>query len=359
MRIQPLIVAADKIVNGVGSLDQINSLEVELLKLIGQDTPHKTVKHLVIDPLSSGWDTPLEQNHFRSGNGPIEALGQAYELISLGQADAVVIEGRDYLRSEYSRDDRIKLMQIYNNMDISAAYDLLAQRFIKGFQPPMLQQRFRNLADILFDNYLRTALKRGIDVSTISDSRGHEWLTPLFRLCDCANPYVDFEGKMIVTSEYIAEQLEVAPEKRVKLLGVAVKKLEFDGPDYVETIARYDHLSDAYNGACRIAEINFQTQFHRGNAFLEAYTCFPIVPLAFLLRSGIADSVEDIPRILEEHEITVTGGMGLARAAWNNPALNASIELCNRLVDGDKRYGGVHGNGGLGYSQGFAILERY
>jgi hypothetical protein len=62
--------------------------------------------------------------------------------------------------------------------------------------------------------------------------------------------------------------------------------------------------------------------------------------------------------LLSEREVTVTGGMNLARAPWNNPALNALIVMCERLNAGSATMGAVHGNGGLGYKQGFAILQN-
>lgn len=99
--------------------------------------------------------------------------------------------------------------------------------------------------------------------------------------------------------------------------------------------------------------------FLAGEALLEAYTCYPVVPLAFLLASRIAPSPDAIPELLQHFEITVTGGMNLARAAWNNPCLNALIAMYERLTEGTLSVGAVHGNGGLGYKQGFALLVRH
>ncbi|OLN28807.1 hypothetical protein DSOL_3884 [Desulfosporosinus metallidurans] len=50
--------------------------------------------------------------------------------------------------------------------------------------------------------------------------------------------------------------------------------------------------------------------------------------------------------------------MNFARAPWNNPALNALIDMCKAMRKGVKNYGLVHGNGGIGEIQGVAILER-
>jgi hypothetical protein len=50
--------------------------------------------------------------------------------------------------------------------------------------------------------------------------------------------------------------------------------------------------------------------------------------------------------------------MNLAKAAWNNPALNSLILMHHRLCDSSQKIGLIHGNGGLGYRQGVAIIER-
>tara|TARA_B100000809_G_C15051718_1_gene499142 strand:+ start:796 stop:939 length:144 start_codon:yes stop_codon:yes gene_type:complete len=47
--------------------------------------------------------------------------------------------------------------------------------------------------------------------------------------------------------------------------------------------------------------------------------------MAFLLVSGLVDALEDIPNFLAQHLITITGGMNLAKAGWNNPAFNALV----------------------------------
>ena len=80
--------------------------------------------------------------------------------------------------------------------------------------------------------------------------------------------------------------------------------------------------------------------------------------MAFLLVSGLVDILDDIPDFLSKYSITITGGMNLARGAWNNPALNALVLMHQRLCDGPEKLGLIHGNGGLGYRQGIAIVER-
>jgi hypothetical protein len=91
---------------------------------------------------------------------------------------------------------------------------------------------------------------------------------------------------------------------------------------------------------------------------LEAYTCYPPIPIALLLATGFVNNINKISEFLKHHEITVTGGMNIARAPWNNPALNGLIEVTKLLVKGNSQYGMVHGNGGIGEAQGITVLER-
>lgn len=67
--------------------------------------------------------------------------------------------------------------------------------------------------------------------------------------------------------------------------------------------------------------------------------------------------VEQMPEFLLKHSITITGGMNLARAPWNNPALNGLITMVQRMQMNGENIGLIHANGGLGYRQGVAILR--
>jgi len=306
---------------------------------------------LTIDPLTVPWGASSFR-HYQSGNAPILALKEANNIISSGEADAVIISGTDPLWSGYAPDRRRNLMDIYKdaNLTIPEAYTELAKAFIE--ENEITESEFTHFAEILFNNYVETASKRGI---TRLD-RLTEKVTPLFAKSDCANPVVDFDGKLILGNEETADLLGISD--RVYLLGVGVDDSVKDGPGNEQEIAEYHHLISAYNTACSAAGINFKELFLGKEALLEAYTCFPIVPLAFLLKTGIAEKGE-LDGIIRNHPLTVTGGMNLARAPWNNPALHALIVMYHKLLETDTLYGGVHGNGGLGYSQGFAVIGRH
>lgn len=344
-----VIIAASRRVDGKGSLTETEEAERSLRER-GFD-----LTKFYIDPLSKGWDTPLEENHFRSGCAPLEALSRACRLLKAGKADAVLISGEDNLKSDYAANKalRNRLMAIYGeSYPLTEAYTDLAWEFMKNVG--LSQAQFKSLSQKLFENYTRTALREGI--YQLPDTSRLTYITELFRAVDCANPTVDFSGRVVLVNSLVADVCGVPLKDRVVVSGVGLDQTAGDGPGCIPEIARYEHLTSAYNQACTQAGIDYRQHYLAGKALLEVYTCYPVVPLAFLLASGIASCPQEIPTVLEQHEVTVTGGMNLAKAPWNNPALNALIVMVRQLRNGVADLGAVHGNGGLGYKQGVALL---
>jgi len=347
------IIGAAKQQDEVGSLEQVLQLESQLLQR------GITPKQLVIEPLQADWHSPEKAHHFRSGCAPIEALAAAKELIENGEA-AVVISGEDHIKTGYSRESRLSKMAVYGqSYPLTQAYTDLARAFSENHT--ITEQQFKEFSSALFENYqvsFRNALSDSFTPELLPDLRWHKPITDLFRGIDCANPMVDFSGRLLLTRADIAEQLGVDKNQWLKVKAVGLSRLDGDGRDFITDISRYEHLQKAYQQACAEANVDFVQLFKGGDALLETYTCYPVVPMAFLLVSGLVEVLEDIPDFLAEHSITITGGMNLAKAAWNNPALNALVLMHHRLCDGDEKLGLIHGNGGLGYRQGIAIVER-
>lgn len=347
------IIGAAKQQDEVGSLEQVLLLESQLLQ------KGITPKYLVIEPLKADWHSPEKKYHFRSGCAPIEALAEAKKLIENGVA-AVVISGEDNIRTGYSREERLSKMAVYgHSYPLTQAYTDLAHAFSENNS--ITEQQFKAFSSALFENYkvsFRNALSDAFTPELLPDLRWYNPITDLFRGVDCANPLVDFSGRLLLTRADIAEQLGVDKSQWLKVKAVGLSRLDGDGRDFLTDISRYEHLQHAYQQACNEANIDFVHLFKGGNALLETYTCYPVVPMAFLLASGLVDVLEDIPDFLAEHSITITGGMNLAKAAWNNPALNALVLMHHRLCEGPEKLGLIHGNGGLGYRQGIAIVER-
>jgi hypothetical protein len=345
-----LIVAAASTQDNLGSLQ--HSLDLEA-RLRAQAVP---LRELVIEPLSTDWHSPEPEDHFRSGCAPIEALARARELIGAG-VPAVLIRGEDLIKSGYSRDDRLRLMAVYGeDYPLTEAYTDLAETFMA--RQDQGADGFRDLARHLFDNYRATYLAQSGPDATLPAEHWFKPVTRLFRGVDCANPMVDFSGRLLICTDALANDLGIARDERIDIKGVGLRRLAGDGRDYIDEIAGYDHLRQAYRDCCEMAGIDFAGSFRAGDALLEAYTCFPVVPMAFLQVSGLIDVLDEMPDFLARHSVTITGGMNLARGAWNNPALNGLISMHHRLLAGEESIGLVHGNGGLGYRQGVAILQR-
>jgi hypothetical protein len=347
-----LIIAAAKVEDGQGQLNDVLHLEGRLAQLDINPV------QLVIEPLSADWHAPERPGHFRSGCAPLEALADAKRLIEAG-VQAVVISGEDHLKTGYERDERLNKMLVYGpSYPLTQAYTELAQAFSERHD--IDGEQFKVLAEALFENHktsFRYALAENFTEGRLPSKRWHQPITELFRGVDCANPLVDFSGRLLITNHHVADMLAIDTHKRLAIKAVGLSRLAGDGREYLHEIAGYDHLKQAYERACQESGIDFAKCFRAGGALMEAYTCYPVVPMAFLIISGLVDVLDELPEFLAEHSITITGGMNLARGAWNNPALNGLIMMYQRMCEGSENVGLVHGNGGLGYRQGVAILE--
>jgi hypothetical protein len=355
-----LMIAAAKIEDQKGHLNDVLMLEQQLSKLDIE------IVSLMIEPLSADWFAPEHTGFYRSGCGPIEALAEAKRLIELG-AQAVVISGYDNLKTGYQREIRLQKMLVYGeDYPLTQAYTDLAKGFSERHS--IDQKQFKLLSAALFENYkvsYQKALGDNFKHELLPDARWYEFITDLFRGVDCANPLVDFSGRVLLTNSATADQLAIGNSRRLEIKAVELTRLSGDGPEFIEEISNYEHLEKAYKQACNESGIDFASRFRQGDALMEVYTCYPVVPMAFLMASGLVSSLRDIPAFLQQHNITITGGMNLAKGAWNNPALNGLIGMYQRLcvdtqgsnLSRKATLGLVHGNGGLGYRQGVAIME--
>ncbi|WP_321418988.1 hypothetical protein [uncultured Desulfobacter sp.] len=262
---------------------------------------------------------------------------------------------------QYGKETIKKAMEIFEDVSLIQCYDLLARCLCR--ETDISNDDFRGLADSLFDNYSRTFQGRsGRQINFLRGNVLHDYGTDLFCLTDCANPNIDFAGGLIVTNTPTAEQLNIPENSRVKVSGSGYAIVKGD-PKAINHITGkgnnlFVHLKNAFLQAQAEAQIDVIREFQNRNLLLEAYTCYPPIPIALLLVTGLVGNINDIHDFLKHNEITVTGGMNIARAPWNNPALNGLIEVTQRLVQGNRQYGMVHGNGGIGEAQGITVLEK-
>jgi hypothetical protein len=278
-------------------------------------------------------------------------------LIAGGESEAVVIEGRDHLATGYSRRERFERMAIYgSDYPLTQAYDDLAEAFIARQGGD--REGFIRCRDALYRNYERSYRRMTGGSASLPEARWFEPITPLFRGVDCANPVVDFEGRVLLCSDRLRQRLALGDGEPLKLAGVGLGRLEVDGPDAIDRICGYEHLRYAFSACGEQAAMDLARGVLERDLLLEVYSCYPVVPMAFLLNSGIVPSLNALPALLEDLPVTVTGGMNLVRAPWNNPALNGLVALCGQIGTQGKAGGLLHGNGGLGYRQGVALLIR-
>lgn len=292
-------------------------------------------QELRILALEDGWVE--HENTFKSGAAPIWALKAAVELLDAG-LDLVLISGRDNLRHLSAAELQAK-MKVFDDTSLVDAYTELTRRFLdlRGIDTSELA----DLSRALESNYRRSAERRGIVVEP-----RYEMASELFRMVDCANPRIDFEAQVLLAREDVAQELG--------LKGITVGSVECvevpDGPENLEELATYSHLSEIYS---KLPDISG----HR-DVVLEAYTCFPCVPLALVELLSGSSSPAAWHAFIRAHELTLSGGMNFARAPWNNPALRGIVLVSHALEKScEQRFGLVHGNGGLGGRQGLAILE--
>lgn len=361
-----------------------DKLTPEVLKKVFKDaitinqklTAHnKRIAYFFIDPLLNSFEAAndfyfnilgchsIEKIHtYKSGASPVQALFDAKELINESLYDAVFIFGYDPLltnRHVYGKDTIKQAMDIFNGKSILECYNLISHRMCEEIG--ISKEFFFQLTDDLYRNYQKTyAQKTRQEVAydrgrILDDLKGD-----LFRMTDCANPNIDFAGGVILVNDKTANFLN-APFGRVKILGAKYRMIKGTPESIDKLVGHKDnlfaHLRSSFLEAQEQAKINVLEEFKKRNLRFELYTCYPPIPLAFLLTTNMVESIWEIPEFLLNHEITITGGMNFARAPWNNPALNGLIEMCTTLKNGIIKYGLVHGNGGIGEIQGIAILE--
>jgi len=343
------IISAEQIIDQNGDLNNIDQM------LLHINSTRLRNKHLIIDPLSAGWFTPQEKGHFRSGNSAIEAIEFGCKYLNNNIFDVITISGKDFLKSDYDRQERTQMMEIYNHTSLIEMYTKLSEEWCK--KNSITENQFIKLADLLLNNYIKTYEDRfKLSLPDINS----KWLKPitsLFRGIDCANPAIDYEGKLIIATTYGIKKLNLDLNNCIEIKGISTIYTKDSGMEAIPEIATYQHLSHAISNTIQQANIDLITEFTNHNVMIEVYTCFPIAPLSFLQASGLAKTYTEFEHIILNYPITITGGMNLAKAAWNNPALWATIQAFHLLKKQTVKYIGIHGNGGLGEKQGFMILE--
>lgn len=338
---------------------------------------NRRVAYFFIDPLLDSFEAANQfyfgvleceliskLNTYKSGASPIQALSDAKELIDHDLYDAVFIFGHEPLLSNKinSRKDEVKkAMDIFKEKSLIECYNLLSHQLSKeiGLTP----SQFTEISDKLYENYKKTFTQNvGVEVPYNRGRVLSDLNADLFKMSDSANPNIDFAGGILVANEQTAKLLEVEKQNKIKVASAKYYMIE-GSPQHISAIVGsrnhiFPHLRKAFLEAQEEAKINIGEEYKRKNALLEVYTCYPPVPIAFLLATEIIKDTEELIDFLANNEITITGGLNFARAPWNNPVLNALVDMYQRMTKETVKYSVIHGNGGIGEVQGIAVLER-
>lgn len=346
-----LIIASDKIVNGQGNFEKTNKVLIKAQKL------NLSITTLEIVNLAKRWEDKLGPHQFKSGASVMGAIQSARKLLKDKKADLVLIKGEDYLRTGYAEGEREKFMKLYDGKYTPLdGYTKLVGPFME--ENKIFESDFKNISHALFENYYLT-WKNIHPNASLPDERWFKPLTKYFRGVDCANPNIDYSGQIILASEKTAKLLKISQKECVRVLGNSFSKLSVDGLESIPQVAKYSHLKKSITKALAESKIDFNKKFLKGEALLDAYTCYPIVPMALLIKLGLVKSLKDIPDFLKNYEVTITGGLNLAKAPWNLTSLNSLIEMREKLIHSKKvKYGLVHGNGSLGNQQGITLIGK-
>lgn len=302
-------------------------------------------------------------NYYRSGAGPLHALYDAHLWVKHNLYDAVFIFGYEPLLSNklaFGKQAVNAAMDIFNGPNLLACYNGLAEIMCRELG--LSVDEFSRLASLLFANYTRTARRLGIEPIAERGPYMAEAGAPLFRLSDCANPNLDFAAGIIVSSEKLAQNLGIDRDRQLDILAVSHTMVQADPYNLSKITGNknnlFPHIAAIVQKLEQQAGIDIKHHLNHGNLLLDVYTCYPPIPLGFLLASGLLPSVRDLEPFLEQHEITITAGLNLGLAPWNNPVLGSLVAMLEQLAQTGARYGLVHGNGGIGENQAIALLAR-
>ncbi|MBR2551690.1 MAG: hypothetical protein IKF05_01685 [Erysipelotrichaceae bacterium] len=302
-------------------------------------------------------------NYYRTGAGPIHALADAKLYIENGLCDAVAIFAYEPLymcKKKLGGAAIRKAMDIFDGVNLISCYNRLAEQLCQelGIQT----EEFKKISDALYDNYIRT-YSALYGENSFSRDRGRmleDMGGYLFHLTDCANPNVDFAGGMILCNDETYRAFN--KEETHVVLDSAACKMVYGNPNKTAAITEngeiLPHLRKISEALEKESGIRMKEELDKDDLLLAAYTCYPTSPFGLLFACDLVRSVEEIYPFLERHEITVEGGMSLGRAPWNCSAFRNAILIAQKLSASSQHYGLVHGNGGMGETQGLALFKR-
>lgn len=296
------------------------------------------------------------------GNSPQALINWGSELIANGEADLVVLAGAEFLGS------LMKTLQSGGDVSMfkggpegdpvrwgDSRVGQTAQEDAHGMSFP---------ANVypMFENALRAHLGRSVEdhqrrmgdlfsrFSAVAAANPDAWFPKERSPEEIATeapdnrmvgfPYtkylnaiiqVDQSAAVILASSAKADELGVAPEKRVYLHGCA------DIAERWNTIDRVNYWSSPAIGLGARKALDMAGKSQADMAFFDIYSCFPSAVQIACAEIGIAT---DDPRPL-----TVTGGLPYFGGPGNNYSMHAIVSMMERLRGKPGSFGLVTANG--------------
>lgn len=310
---------------------------------------------------------PLPNIHtYKTGAGPIHAVSDAQTLLDAGIVELVAIFAYEpllYSKQVYGRAAITRAMNSWlQGASLLACYNRISDQLCRVLS--ISTDVFAALKDALYQNYCAT-YNHLHGAESARKERGKnlaEMGGGMFYLTDVPNPDIDFAGGIILGNDNMLTRYSKPGVRSIRVKASAHEVVP-GGPAYIPLIVGgkggiFPHLRRVFVRLECDAGIDLAQQLTAGTLLLNAYTCYPPIPIAFLLAGGFIKNLEEIPQFLAQHALTVDGGMSLARAPWNCPALSALIDMCQALRTTSQRFGLIHGNGGIGDGQGLLLLEK-
>ena len=295
------------------------------------------------------------------GNMPQVALNRGCERIAAGESNVTLLVGAEALRTElaarreglqldWSEDAPVMAEELGGHrMGFSAheaahgmrsainIYPLIEQA-IRGARGRSIEEHtaamsrlFARFAVVAKDNPLatrRVGYTAG-EIATCTDSNPIIGF-PYTKLMT-ANAYVDQAAALIVCSTAKADELGIAPSKRVYLHGCA------QGDDHWYVTERWNlHSSPAIRQVVA-RSLAMAGKTLNAVAVFDLYSCFPS---AVEIACQEMDLAEDDPR-----DFTVTGGLPYFGGPGNNYAMHAIAAMVERLRRMPDSFGLVTANG--------------
>ncbi len=304
------------------------------------------------------------------GDSPQMLVNRGAKAIASGRSKAILITGGEAAYSVY-RERKKKIRLNWPRKKTHKYIEKNSQPYTSGFENKY-GMIYPSCTYAMFETAVRAASGRSLEqqreyigklfehYSKIASKNPYAWSQKSYtaqEICTpspknrnimypytkhmCSNIFVDQSASLIMTSEKIAEELNIDPKRRVYPMGGA------DLKNILSIISRpnlYD--SPAAREGSRLALKQAGLTVEDIDAF-DIYNCFP--SMVQIIMNEIGLSVDD-PR-----DLTITGGLPYFGGPLSNYSMHAIIDSVNLIRKDPAKKIMVVANGGYNTKQSFGI----